>query len=100
MWLVTSNDFTFELMEASCTSYKNTGFFSPTVIDYIENRAELRPFYSYRPDMDGFAELLKNKKVIADREILHRVLSKQYDFVSAENSKFKIQKRLRITSSF
>ena len=91
MWLVTSNDFTFELMEASCTSYKNTGFFSPTVIDYIENRAELRPFYSYRPDMDGFAELLKNKKVIADREILHRVLSKQYDFVSAENSKFKIQ---------
>jgi bacillithiol biosynthesis cysteine-adding enzyme BshC len=65
-------------MEASCISYKETGFFSPTVIDYIENRADLQPFYGYRPDMDGFAELLKNKKVVADREILHRVLSKQY----------------------
>ncbi|MEZ2337502.1 bacillithiol biosynthesis cysteine-adding enzyme BshC [Mucilaginibacter sp. RCC_168] len=69
-------------MEASCTSYKDTGFFSPTVIDYLENRADLKPFYSYRPDMAGFAELLKNKKVVADREILHRVLSKQYGIES------------------
>ncbi|WP_090473488.1 bacillithiol biosynthesis cysteine-adding enzyme BshC [Mucilaginibacter sp. OK268] len=69
-------------MEASCTSYKNTGFFSPTVIDYLENRADLKPFYSYRPDMADFAELLKNKKVVADREILHRVLSKQYGIES------------------
>jgi len=75
---ITVNDFTFGLMEASCISYKETGFFSPTVIDYIENRADLQPFYGYRPDMDGFAQLLKNKKVVADREILHRVLSKQY----------------------
>lgn len=65
-------------MEASCTSYKDTGFFSPTVIDYLENLADLKPFYGHRPDMDGFADLLKNKKVIADREILHRILTKQY----------------------
>jgi bacillithiol biosynthesis cysteine-adding enzyme BshC len=65
-------------MEASCISYKETGFFSPSVIDYIENRADLQPFYGFRPDMGGFAELLKNKKVVADREILYRVLSKQY----------------------
>ena len=78
MWHITSNDFTFGLMEASCTSYKSTGFFSPTVIDYLENRADLRPFYNYRPDMDGFADLLKNKKVVANRETLVRVLTKQY----------------------
>lgn len=78
MWHITSNDFTFGLMEASCTSYKDTGFFSPTVIDYLENRADLKPFYGYRPDMAGFAELLKNKKVVANREVLVRVLTKQY----------------------
>lgn len=79
-------------MEASCISYKETGFFSPTVIDYLENRAELQPFYAFRPDMDGFAELLKNKKVVANREILFRVLSKQYVHNEQEgNSKFKIQ---------
>jgi bacillithiol biosynthesis cysteine-adding enzyme BshC len=78
-------------MEASCTSYKDTGYFSPTVIDYLDNRDDLKPFYGYRPDMAGFAELLKNKKVVADREILVRVLTKQYDLAAAENSKFKIQ---------
>jgi len=65
-------------MEASCISYKDTGYFSPTVIDYIDNKADLQPFYSYRPDMNGFADLLKNKKVIADRVVLATVLSEQY----------------------
>jgi hypothetical protein len=80
-------------MEASCISYKETGFFSPTVIDYIENRADLQPFYGYRPDMDGFAEFLKNKKVVADRDILYRVLSKQYSHNQQEvgDSKLKTQ---------
>jgi bacillithiol biosynthesis cysteine-adding enzyme BshC len=65
-------------MEASCISYKETGYFSQTVIDYIDDTAELRPFYSHRPDMTGFAELLKSKTVVADREILATVLSEQY----------------------
>ena len=65
-------------MEASCISYKETGYFSQTVIDYIDDNAQLRPFYSQRPDFNGFAELLKNKKVVADREVLANVLSEQY----------------------
>ncbi|HEY5325685.1 MAG TPA: bacillithiol biosynthesis cysteine-adding enzyme BshC [Mucilaginibacter sp.] len=65
-------------MEASCINYKDTSSFSPTVIDYLEDNPNLRPFYSYRPDLDGFAELLKNKKVIADRDVLVEVLSEQY----------------------
>ncbi|HEY8784188.1 MAG TPA: bacillithiol biosynthesis cysteine-adding enzyme BshC [Mucilaginibacter sp.] len=67
-------------MEASCINYKDTGSFSPTVIDYLEDAPELRSFYSYRPDLKGFAALLKNKKVIADREILVKVLKQQYGF--------------------
>ena len=65
-------------MEASCISYKETGYFSQTVIDYIDDNAELKPFYGHRPDINGFAELLKNKKVVADRDILVTVLSEQY----------------------
>jgi bacillithiol biosynthesis cysteine-adding enzyme BshC len=65
-------------MDASCISYKDTGYFSPTVIDYIDDKADLKPFYSYRPDINGFTELLKTKKVIADREILATALSEQY----------------------
>ncbi|SDT52744.1 bacillithiol biosynthesis cysteine-adding enzyme BshC [Mucilaginibacter mallensis] len=69
-------------MDASCISYKDTGYFSPTVIDYIDDNADLKPFYSHRPDMNGFAELLKTKKVVADREILFQVLSEQYSRIS------------------
>lgn len=69
-------------MEASCISYKETGFFSPTVIDYIDDAAELKPFYSYRPDYNGFAEFLQNKKVVADRKVLVEVLTEQYSRIS------------------
>ena len=70
------------IMEASCISYKETGYFSPTVIDYIDDKAALRPFYSQRPDFNGFAELLKHKKVVADRKILVEVLTEQYSKIS------------------
>jgi uncharacterized protein YllA (UPF0747 family) len=71
-------------MEASCIDYKDTGEFSPTVIDYLENNPELLSFYSYRPNLEGFTQLLKNKNVIANREVLVKVLEAQYNFNSAD----------------
>ena len=69
-------------MDAACISYQETGYFSQTVIDYLEDKPELRPFYSYRPDWDGFKVLLQNKKVVADRGLLTRVLTEQYQTIS------------------
>lgn len=69
-------------MRSSCISYKDTGHFSQTISDYIDDKPELRPFYSYRPDFDGFAELLKNRKVVADRDILVEVLEEQYNHLA------------------
>ncbi len=65
-------------MDVACISYKETGFFSPTVIDYLEDKPELREFYSHRPTRDGFADFLKNKKVVADRELLADTIDDQY----------------------
>ncbi|MFB9843477.1 bacillithiol biosynthesis cysteine-adding enzyme BshC [Mucilaginibacter ginsenosidivorans] len=77
-------------MQPSCIDYKDTGFFSQTVIDYLEDKPELRPFYSYRPDMEGFRQILKDEKVSADRELLVEVLLKQYGNVS-DTGKFPLQ---------
>jgi bacillithiol biosynthesis cysteine-adding enzyme BshC len=66
-------------MRSSCISYKDTGYFSQTVSDYIDNKPELRPFYGYRPDFEGFAELLNDRKVLADRKVLIEVLEEQYN---------------------
>jgi bacillithiol biosynthesis cysteine-adding enzyme BshC len=79
-------------MDAACIDYKDTGSFSPTVIDYLEDNPELRQFYSYRPDLNGFADLLKHKKVIADRAILTQVLSNsQYRQADTDGEHFSEQ---------
>ncbi|RYZ98375.1 MAG: bacillithiol biosynthesis cysteine-adding enzyme BshC [Sphingobacteriaceae bacterium] len=69
-------------MDANCISYKDTGFFSETVIDYLADAPELKPFYSYRPDINGFSQILKNKKVIANRQLLVDILTEQYAGIS------------------
>jgi bacillithiol biosynthesis cysteine-adding enzyme BshC len=68
-------------MDVACISYKETGFFSPTVIDYLEDKPELKEFYSHRPTFDGFAGFLKNKKVVADRELLADTIDDQYQLI-------------------
>ena len=65
-------------MNVACIDYKQTGFFSQTVIDYIDDAPGLRAFYNYRPDLEGFAALLKSKKAIADRGLLVKLLTEQY----------------------
>jgi bacillithiol biosynthesis cysteine-adding enzyme BshC len=65
-------------MDAACLNYKDTGYFSHTLTDYLDDLPALRPFYGNRPDLKGFAEIIKRKKVVADREILVNVLRKQY----------------------
>ena len=76
-----------KLMDAACISYKETGYFSQTVTDYLEDKPELRPFYSNRPDWDGFKALLKNKKVIGNRALLAQVLTKQYQSIPESDSR-------------
>ncbi len=76
-----SNGFTFDVMDVACISYKDTGFFSSTVTDYLDNLPELRQFYNHRPTLDGFASFLQHKKVIADRELLADILDDQYQLI-------------------
>jgi len=71
-------------MDAACINYKDTGFFSHTVIEYLEDKPELRPFYNQRPDLEGFAAVIKNRKVTADRDILADILLKQYSVIFDE----------------
>lgn len=67
-----------EKMDSDCINYKSTGAFSPTVIDYLEDDQQLRPFYGHRPTLNGFNELLSGKKVTANRQTLVKVLQAQY----------------------
>lgn len=79
-------------MDSSCINYKDTGYFSPTVTNYLDNAPDLRSFYSYRPTLEGFAELFQHKKTTADRKLLVKVLTEQYTSLQERtNIEFPLQ---------
>ena len=70
------------LMDANCINYAETGFFTKTITSYLDNAPELKPFYNYRPDMDGFKQLIQTKRPTANRLVLAQVLKEQYSRIS------------------
>ena len=70
-------------MDSFCTGYKETGYFTKTVTDYLDDQPDLRSFYQYRPDLKGFAQLFNDKKVTANRNLLVQVLTEQYARITA-----------------
>ncbi len=81
-------------MKASYIDYSETNSFSPAVISYLEENEKLKSFISEQPTLDGFTNLLQNKKVLANRSTLVSVLKSQYSsifnqvprFVNSDNS--------------
>ena len=61
-------------MKATYIDYSDTQSFSNAVIRYINQDQKLAPFISFEPTLKGFSQLLENKKVVANREILVKVL--------------------------
>jgi bacillithiol biosynthesis cysteine-adding enzyme BshC len=72
-------------MEATCISYKETGYFSSTINEYLDDEPSLRSFYSHRPTLKGFAELFEHKKVTANRQLLADVLTGQYASIQSDS---------------
>lgn len=60
-------------------SYQSTGKFSKTVLDYINQNDELRPFYKFSPDKNGIRDAIAQKmKTPVDRGLLVAGLRHQY----------------------
>lgn len=59
--------------------YKQTGFFSKIILDYIDQAAQLKPFYLHTPDITGIKEAIAQRKnFTTDRKLLYDVLTRQY----------------------
>lgn len=67
-------------METDCIHFKDTGYFSKIILDYLAESENLIPFYSYSPQLDSFAEVIRKKQFSEkNRKILHASLSQQYE---------------------
>ncbi len=65
-------------MQAKYISYQETNAFSAVVLDYISGKDQLKSFYKYTPDFNGFGEAIKNRKFNIDRTVLVNTLQRQY----------------------
>lgn len=61
-------------------SLENTGSFPALLLDYLAEKEEIKPFYSFSPTLDGFKEAIQGKKnfSVSNRQVLVDVLEKQY----------------------
>jgi bacillithiol biosynthesis cysteine-adding enzyme BshC len=69
-------------MQTNCTyiPYRETGYFSKLVLDYLDEKEELKPFYQHPVSIDGIKAAIKERQqTINHRDLLVDELRKQYD---------------------
>ena len=85
-------------------TFKNTGYFSKIICDYLEEKESVQNFYNHFPDLNGFKkqiELRSEKNNKLDRKALVRTLRTQYKNISTskgtENNIALLQKENTFT---
>jgi len=83
-------------MPTDCISYQNSGYFSPLMKDYLEQKSDLRPLYNRFPDLENFEAQIEEKKINFNdndnfngndkRKLLVSVLEKQYSKINASET--------------
>jgi bacillithiol biosynthesis cysteine-adding enzyme BshC len=73
-------------MKAKYISYQDTHSFSKLVLDYVNDDASLKSFYSFRPDMDGLKKAVEARNFKGNRAELVQVLNQQYQNVKTNKS--------------
>lgn len=69
----------YAMFAAQHLPYNQTNSFSKLVLDYLSNAEALRPFYSFRPDLDGMKKIIAERQVFrTNRSLLVQVLNEQY----------------------
>ncbi|HEY0678413.1 MAG TPA: bacillithiol biosynthesis cysteine-adding enzyme BshC [Chitinophagaceae bacterium] len=81
--------------------FRQTGFFSRVVLDYLDQSSSLRGFYEHDVNIEGIKKAIENRKAFpTDRSLLQTELSRQYkDIQSSERVSTNIQ-RLGETDTF
>ena len=68
-------------MEVECVPFKETGYFSRLICDYLDQKEDLKPFYNRFPQLENFKDQIKEKEASFPshrRAILVDVLKEQY----------------------
>ena len=108
-------------MPTDCISYQNSGYFSPLMNDYLEQKSNLRSLYNRFPSLENFEAQIIEKEINFPtpalpegegaeidyntisgnkREVLVLVLEKQYAQINASETTLKNIKLLNHSNTF
>ena len=90
-------------MPNDCISYQNSGYFSKLIVDYLDEKPNLKQLYNHFPKIENFKFQIEEKKANfpnENRQVLVSELGKQYaGFEISEASSNNIQ-RLKDSNTF
>lgn len=88
-------------VSASHIPYRETGYFTEIVLDYIAQSPKLKEFYTHTPNWNGLQDALDAKKNSSvDRESLVKVLEEQYTGIETTDAVKQHIQQLRSTTTF
>ena len=87
--------------KSSFLPYRQTGFFSKMVLDYIDGANSLSPFYDHPVSIEGIqAAISARNSFNTDRELLVNVLKKQYADIEISETVAKNIDLLQLENTF
>ncbi len=95
-------------MPTDCISYQNSGYFSPLMNDYLEQKSNLQSLYNRFPSLENFEAQIDEKKINFNgnnngnvkREILVSVLEAQYAKINTSETTLNNIKLLNNSNTF
>ena len=90
-------------MKVTQIPFQKTGFFSKTMLDYLEQEEAIRPFYNNDPTKDGFKQQLEEKEASfpkEHREVLLSALQNQYANIEVSSQTQENMDSLLQTNTF
>lgn len=90
-------------MPSECISYRDTGYFSSLICDYLDQKEALAPFYNRFPSLDNFeAQLEEKEKTFSQgtREVLSQALTAQYGHLSPSEATIENIQSLKESTTF
>lgn len=76
-------------MPTDCISFKDTGFFSSLVCDYLDEKEELKKFYNRYPNLENFKQQIGEKQLsvkLESRKTLVAVLKRQFQNLNVSDT--------------
>lgn len=90
-------------MPNDCISYQDSGYFTPLMNDYLDQKEELKSLYNRFPSIENFAAQIIDKQANyadANRDVLVSVLKKQYKNVAVSELTSENIEALAMSNTF